>query len=102
MQVWVPDVYQWGLRYQVAEEDMGTEGRLVRVDHTGAVTLSREVTSSSRCIMDLAFYPFDSQICHITFGAWSLGADSQVLRLTNTDIEPVYRYARSSGKSVFL
>ena len=82
------------------------------------VTLSKEVTVRGGCLLDMTFYPFDSQVmvmvmvmmtdmtfylfdsqtCHLSFGSWSRGLDSLDLVLASNNITTSYLYARSSGE----
>ena len=62
------------------------------------VTLSKEVTVKGGCLLDMTYYPFDSQTCHLSFGSWSRGLDSLDLTLATNNITTSFLYARSSGK----
>ena len=62
------------------------------------VTLSKEVTVKGGCLLDMTYYPFDSQTCHLSFGSWSRGLDSLDLTLASNNITTSYLYARSSGE----
>ena len=62
------------------------------------VTLSKEVTVKGGCLLDMTYYPFDSQTCHISFGSWSRGLDSLDLTLASNNITTTFLYARSSGE----
>ena len=62
------------------------------------VTLSKEVTVKGGCLLDMTYYPFDSQTCHLGFGSWSRGLDSLDLTLASNNITTSYLYARSSGE----
>ena len=63
------------------------------------VTLSKEVTVKGGCLLDMTYYPFDSQTCHLSFGSWSRGLDSLDLTLASNNITTTFLYARSSGES---
>ena len=62
------------------------------------VTLSKEVTVKGGCLLDMTYYPFDSQTCHLSFGSWSRGLDSLDLTLASNNITTTFLYARSSGE----
>ena len=64
------------------------------------VTLSKEVTVKGGCLLDMTYYPFDSQTCHLSFGSWSRGLDSLDLTLASNNITTSYQSARSSGEKL--
>ena len=61
------------------------------------MTLSKEVTVRGGCLLDMTYYPFDSQTCHLSFGSWTRGIETLDLTLASDNITTSYVYARSSG-----
>ena len=49
------------------------------------------------CLLDMTYYPFDSQTCHLSFGSWTRGIETLDLTLASDNITTSYVYARSSG-----
>ncbi|XP_048583122.1 neuronal acetylcholine receptor subunit alpha-10 isoform X2 [Nematostella vectensis] len=82
-QIWVPDI----LLYNNVDAQDHTAGG--RTTYTTDVTLSSEgvATWSSPaifkcvCNINVIYFPFDEQFCHLKFGSWSL--DSSKIRLVN-------------------
>ncbi|XP_028823534.1 neuronal acetylcholine receptor subunit alpha-10 isoform X1 [Denticeps clupeoides] len=43
----------------------------VVIRHDGQVTWDQPSITKSSCRVDVSFFPFDSQQCHLTFGSWT-------------------------------
>lgn len=47
-------------------------GTLLLVDHNGTIFWTMPMPQMKlRCEMDIAWFPFDEQLCYIMFGSWS-------------------------------
>ncbi|CAB3400263.1 unnamed protein product [Caenorhabditis bovis] len=47
----------------------------VVVEHTGDMLWVPPAVYKSSCLIDVEYFPFDEQVCSLTFGSWSFGND---------------------------
>ena len=59
----------------------------VMVTKGGRCTWMAPATFTSSCKIDVKYWPFDSQICSMTFGSWSYGERYLQYRAGETDTE---------------
>ena len=55
----------------------------VTIDNNGTVFFSQPTNINSACAMNIADFPFDDQVCQVTFGSWTM--DSTLLQLDLKD-----------------
>lgn len=75
--VWKPDIVLINSADTVTEK----QDPLVIVFHTGTVFYSPKMRLRAPCSLDLTKFPFDEQICKLTFGSWTY--DNSNINLTH-------------------
>lgn len=51
----------------------------VRLRYNGEITWDAPAITKSSCVVDVSYFPFDSQECNLTFGSWTYNGN-QVCR----------------------
>ncbi|KAM9849753.1 neuronal acetylcholine receptor subunit alpha-9-II [Aulostomus maculatus] len=66
--VWRPDL----VLYNKADDDFsGPMDTNVRLRYNGEITWDAPAITKSSCVVDVSYFPFDSQECNLTFGYWT-------------------------------
>ncbi|KAM7397499.1 hypothetical protein PAMA_005684 [Pampus argenteus] len=66
--VWRPDI----VLYNSADDEFSSSMETnVVLRHDGQVMWDQPAITKSSCSVDVAFFPFDLQQCHLTFGSWT-------------------------------
>ncbi|XP_013885502.1 neuronal acetylcholine receptor subunit alpha-10 [Austrofundulus limnaeus] len=66
--VWRPDI----VLYNSADDEFSSSMETnVVLRNDGQVTWDQPAITKSSCSVDVAFFPFDVQQCHLTFGSWT-------------------------------
>ncbi|XP_030622410.1 neuronal acetylcholine receptor subunit alpha-9-II [Chanos chanos] len=66
--VWRPDI----VLYNKADDDFsGPVDTNVVLRYTGEITWDAPAITKSSCVVDVSYFPFDSQQCNLTFGSWT-------------------------------
>ncbi|XP_072230541.1 neuronal acetylcholine receptor subunit alpha-10-like [Leuresthes tenuis] len=66
--VWRPDI----VLYNSADDEFSSSMETnVVLRHDGQVMWDQPAITKSSCLVDVAFFPFDVQQCHLTFGSWT-------------------------------
>ncbi|XP_077596179.1 neuronal acetylcholine receptor subunit alpha-10-like [Stigmatopora nigra] len=66
--VWRPDI----VLYNSADDEFSSSMETnVVLRHDGQVMWDQPAITKSSCSVDVAFFPFDVQHCHLTFGSWT-------------------------------
>uniref|UniRef100_A0A8B9K8Q9 Cholinergic receptor nicotinic alpha 9 subunit n=1 Tax=Astyanax mexicanus TaxID=7994 RepID=A0A8B9K8Q9_ASTMX len=66
--VWRPDL----VLYNKADDDLSeTVDTNVVLRYTGEITWDAPSITKSSCVVDVSYFPFDSQQCNLTFGSWT-------------------------------
>ncbi|XP_029956936.1 neuronal acetylcholine receptor subunit alpha-10-like [Salarias fasciatus] len=66
--VWRPDI----VLYNSADDEFSSSMETnVVLRHDGQVMWDQPAITKSSCSVDVAFFPFDVQQCHLTFGSWT-------------------------------
>ncbi|CAK6980236.1 neuronal acetylcholine receptor subunit alpha-9-like [Scomber scombrus] len=66
--VWRPDI----VLYNSADDEFSSSMETnVVLRHDGQVMWDQPAITKSSCSVDVAFFPFDKQQCHLTFGSWT-------------------------------
>ncbi|XP_072550436.1 neuronal acetylcholine receptor subunit alpha-9-II [Salminus brasiliensis] len=66
--VWRPDV----VLYNKADDDLSEPvDTNVVLRYTGEITWDAPSITKSSCVVDVSYFPFDSQQCNLTFGSWT-------------------------------
>ncbi|KAF3693882.1 Neuronal acetylcholine receptor subunit alpha-9-II [Channa argus] len=67
-QVWRPDL----VLYNKADDDFsGPMDTNVKLRYNGEITWDAPAITKSSCVVDVSYFPFDSQECNLTFGSWT-------------------------------
>ncbi|KAH1025198.1 pH-sensitive chloride channel 2 isoform X1 [Dendroctonus ponderosae] len=82
--IWVPHIT---VRNERESSMMGLDGKdiFVQVMPDGEVNYSYRMTLTFYCWMDLKKFPFDYQICRITWISWSYDTTNLLLKWSNED-----------------
>ncbi|KAL6724686.1 hypothetical protein Aduo_019551 [Ancylostoma duodenale] len=100
-QIWIPDI----LLYNNADgEPHITIDSLALVDHRGTVLWQPPSIYKSLCPINIEYFPYDSQECHLKFGGWS--NDGQTLALeqipVNIHDKPEVRVDHTGAEFLYL
>lgn len=88
--IWTPDVV---LKNDVKTfEELGGDFYYLRVNSDGWVTWAPFQVFESKCDIDITYFPFDEQICNITFHSWSFTKWEVNVTLFHNDDFPVEMY----------
>ncbi|XP_078725077.1 LOW QUALITY PROTEIN: neuronal acetylcholine receptor subunit alpha-10-like [Lampetra fluviatilis] len=66
--VWKPDIVLYNNADDEFTRSMETN---VVLRHTGDITWDQPSITRSSCGVDVSYFPFDAQQCHLTFGSWT-------------------------------
>uniref|UniRef100_A0A8L8KB14 Acetylcholine receptor subunit alpha-type unc-63 n=1 Tax=Heligmosomoides polygyrus TaxID=6339 RepID=A0A8L8KB14_HELPZ len=84
--IWIPDI----LLYNNADgEPHITISSLVLVDHKGTVLWQPPSIYKSLCPINIEYFPYDSQECHLKFGGWSNDGQTLALEQIPVNIQDV-------------
>ncbi|XP_052717981.1 neuronal acetylcholine receptor subunit non-alpha-2-like [Crassostrea angulata] len=79
--IWMPDLF---LRNGVKEPTgLGGDFYYLPVKYTGEVTWWPYSVFEARCKVDVAYFPFDTQICRLVFSIWN--HDNKTVNIIKTD-----------------
>ncbi|XP_061691024.1 neuronal acetylcholine receptor subunit alpha-9-II [Syngnathoides biaculeatus] len=66
--VWRPDL----VLYNKADDALsGPVDTNVKLRYNGEITWDSPAITKSSCVVDVSYFPFDSQECNLTFGSWT-------------------------------
>ncbi|XP_028600872.2 neuronal acetylcholine receptor subunit alpha-9 [Podarcis muralis] len=66
--VWRPDI----VLYNKADDDFSEPVNTnIVLRHDGKITWDSPAITKSSCVVDVSYFPFDSQECNLTFGSWT-------------------------------
>ncbi|XP_019386057.1 PREDICTED: neuronal acetylcholine receptor subunit alpha-10 isoform X2 [Crocodylus porosus] len=75
--VWRPDI----VLYNNADDQFtGSMETNVVIHHDGRVMWDSPAITKSSCKVDVSYFPFDGQQCHLTFGSWTYNGNQIDLR----------------------
>lgn len=74
----------------VSSEELNRDVFPVMALHNGEIQWLAPVIYRSSCLLDVSYFPWDSQICNLTFGSWTY--DSSKLDLHNMTDEVVEQF----------
>uniref|UniRef100_A0A8C6U1E9 Cholinergic receptor nicotinic alpha 9 subunit n=1 Tax=Neogobius melanostomus TaxID=47308 RepID=A0A8C6U1E9_9GOBI len=78
--VWRPDL----VLYNKADDDFsGPMDTNVRLRYDGEITWDAPAITKSSCVVDVAYFPFDSQQCNLTFGSWTYNGNQVDVTMGN-------------------
>uniref|UniRef100_H3BAY9 5-hydroxytryptamine receptor 3A n=1 Tax=Latimeria chalumnae TaxID=7897 RepID=H3BAY9_LATCH len=64
--IWVPDLYV----YEFVEEDLSPQIPYLYINNTGEIRHTKPLRIVSSCNLDIFYFPFDIQICSLSFGPY--------------------------------
>ncbi|KAK2865659.1 hypothetical protein Q7C36_001715 [Tachysurus vachellii] len=67
--VWRPDIVLYNNANE--EDSSGPPDTNVVLRYTGEITWDAPAITKSTCVVDVSYFPFDSQQCNLTFGSWT-------------------------------
>ncbi|XP_071845349.1 neuronal acetylcholine receptor subunit alpha-10-like isoform X2 [Apostichopus japonicus] len=76
--VWKPDIVLYNIADDTFEGIMKTN---VEIHYHGEVTWYAPAIFKSACSINMYYFPFDEQVCHLQFGSWAF--DTSKLDLVN-------------------
>lgn len=62
---WIPDTIFYNEKRKSIPENLNDSQMFLKIQSSGAITLSRRLQVTPTCLMDLHMYPLDSQICSL-------------------------------------
>lgn len=68
----------------------------VVIDHSGDMLWVPPAIYKSSCIIDVEFFPFDEQQCHLVFGSWTYNEREVKLEFEQAELVDLSEYAPSS------
>uniref|UniRef100_A0A8D0GNZ2 Cholinergic receptor nicotinic alpha 9 subunit n=1 Tax=Sphenodon punctatus TaxID=8508 RepID=A0A8D0GNZ2_SPHPU len=66
--VWRPDIVLYNKADDDVSEPVNTN---VVLRYDGKITWDAPAITKSSCVVDVSYFPFDSQQCNLTFGSWT-------------------------------
>nr|XP_057919698.1 neuronal acetylcholine receptor subunit alpha-9-II isoform X1 [Doryrhamphus excisus] len=66
--VWRPDLVLYNKADDALSGPMDTN---VKLRYNGEITWDAPAITKSSCVVDVSYFPFDSQQCNLTFGSWT-------------------------------
>lgn len=94
--IWIPDTVLYNSADVNKEPGTGVMMTSATVNHTGGVFWAAPAIFHSSCKLDITFFPFDRQMCHLKFGPWAyLGSQVQMKAKAATGD---YAYMTPSGQ----
>ncbi|XP_062571330.1 neuronal acetylcholine receptor subunit alpha-6-like [Saccostrea cucullata] len=96
-EIWTPDIVLKGgfTRFQ----ELGGDFYYLDLDFNGQITWLPYEVFESRCPIDITYFPFDEQICSISFVIWSYARDEVAIYGSNHGIK-FYQYEENSIWSI--
>ncbi|KAK7922767.1 hypothetical protein WMY93_009669 [Mugilogobius chulae] len=78
--VWRPDL----VLYNKADDDFsGPMDTNVKLRYDGEITWDAPAITKSSCVVDVSYFPFDSQQCNLTFGSWTYNGNQVDISMGN-------------------
>ncbi|XP_049691028.1 neuronal acetylcholine receptor subunit alpha-9 isoform X3 [Accipiter gentilis] len=76
--VWRPDI----VLYNKADDDFSEPVNTnVVLRYDGKITWDAPAITKSSCVVDVSYFPFDSQQCNLTFGSWTYNDSGEKVSL---------------------
>uniref|UniRef100_A0A1I8BCI4 Neur_chan_LBD domain-containing protein n=1 Tax=Meloidogyne hapla TaxID=6305 RepID=A0A1I8BCI4_MELHA len=67
----------------------------VVIDHRGDVLWVPPAIYKSSCIIDVEYFPFDEQVCHLIFGSWTYNENEIKMEFEQAELIDLSEYAKS-------
>lgn len=78
--IWMPDIKLYNYADTRLEEKRDA---LVVLDHSGTVFWMPQAIFKSSCSIDITYFPFDAQTCHLKFGSWTYDGNKLDVKFLN-------------------
>ncbi|XP_063728317.1 gamma-aminobutyric acid receptor subunit rho-2-like isoform X2 [Symsagittifera roscoffensis] len=84
-QLWFPDMY-WVDALEVWKPGVLARSQLLELQSDGSIFFSSRLLLTFRCEMDLKYFPFDVQECHLCFESYYYHTEHQNMSWVNKEI----------------
>ncbi|XP_075253148.1 glycine receptor subunit alphaZ1-like [Convolutriloba macropyga] len=81
--IWFPDIY-WVDALLVSKPGVHSRGQSLELDPEGSIFFSSRLLINFRCEMDLTYFPFDIQECHLCFESYLYNTNHQNMTWTKS------------------
>ncbi|XP_046583763.1 neuronal acetylcholine receptor subunit alpha-5-like [Haliotis rubra] len=93
--VWVPDMFLFNKAGDNADGFVNVTGSKVKIGNDGLVKWMVPIMVKSSCVVDVTYFPYDDQKCHLRFGSWIYDVTQVDMRL-NADRPDLSHYVQNS------
>ncbi|KAL3078798.1 hypothetical protein niasHS_014580 [Heterodera schachtii] len=90
--VWLPDIVLFNNADGNYEVSFMSN---VIIDYRGNVLWVPPAIYKSSCIIDVEYFPFDEQVCHLVFGSWTYNENEIKMEFEQADSMDLSEYAKS-------
>uniref|UniRef100_A0A183C240 Neur_chan_LBD domain-containing protein n=1 Tax=Globodera pallida TaxID=36090 RepID=A0A183C240_GLOPA len=90
--VWLPDIVLFNNADGNYEVSFMSN---VIVDYRGNMLWVPPAIYKSSCIIDVEYFPFDEQVCHLIFGSWTYNENEIKMEFAQADSMDLSEYAKS-------
>ncbi|CAJ0582785.1 unnamed protein product, partial [Mesorhabditis spiculigera] len=91
--VWLPDIVLFNNADGTFEVSFMCN---VVIEHDGSMLWVPPAIYKSSCIIDVEYFPFDEQTCHLIFGSWTYNEQEITLEFEKSEYVDLSEYAPSS------
>ncbi|VEL18020.1 unnamed protein product [Protopolystoma xenopodis] len=78
--IWLPDVGVMNGKSSTSFDFSSTSQSRIVINHRGVITWMHGAILDVTCPLDVSYFPFDEQICHIVVAPWHSTSDSLKIR----------------------
>uniref|UniRef100_A0A914LJ76 Uncharacterized protein n=1 Tax=Meloidogyne incognita TaxID=6306 RepID=A0A914LJ76_MELIC len=90
--VWLPDIVLFNNADGNYEVSFMSN---VVIDYRGDVLWVPPAIYKSSCIIDVEYFPFDEQVCHLIFGSWTYNENEIKMEFEQAELMDLSEYAKS-------
>ncbi|CAD5225235.1 unnamed protein product [Bursaphelenchus okinawaensis] len=80
--IWRPDILVYNNANMNIEDNEVETNAIIKAN--GDVTLFRAMITDITCTLSLSLFPFDQQVCYLTFASWSMDGSKMLLFPSNS------------------
>lgn len=80
---------KWTCSSRADDDFSGPMDTNVKLRYNGEITWDAPAITKSSCVVDVSYFPFDSQECNLTFGSWTYNGN-QVRSTTKIQIRKFF------------
>ncbi|KAK6188286.1 hypothetical protein SNE40_004494 [Patella caerulea] len=97
--IWYPDLTLYDSSAEISND--AVKDYRIRVDSDGSVSQLLPMVLASLCNIDVSVFPFDEQVCNLTFGMWIYnGLDVDLAPLRDADLSKYVQHVEWFVKSM--